>query len=87
MGFIMKLLSTVIAMALELLVTVKLPLPTPLENSISEPLLSVLNQVMVGRGEPSEVQVRVTGAGLSTCTMLAGSTMMTGTTMWKESNE
>ena len=83
MELIVKTLSTMVIMAVVVLETVKF-LPStsvlPMENSVSEPLLRVLTQLMEGRGEPSAVQFRENGAGRSCCTMLTGSVVIVGAT-------
>ena len=84
-GSMLKMLCTVLAMALRVLVMVKL-LPSltavlGMENSVSEPSLSVLTQVMVGRGCPLAVQLRERASGLSSCTGLLGDMVMEGATV------
>ena len=51
-----------------------------MENSVCEPSLRVLTQVMVGRGEPSAVQLRESGEGLKSSTELTGGTVIEGAT-------
>ena len=52
-----------------------------MENSVSEPLLRVLIQEMVGRGRPSAVQLKESGVELRSTTGLIGGTMMEGATV------
>ena len=75
----MKTLSTSILMVLGVVVMLKL-LPSTLvlgmENSVSVPSARVLNQVMVGRGTPSAVQVRESAWDLRSCIILTGDRVM-----------
>ena len=80
MELIVKTLPTSI-MALEVLVTVKSRPSTsvlPTVNSISEPLLKVLIQLMVGRGKPSAMQVREREAEGSRSLLPTGATRILG---------
>ena len=79
----MKTLCTIVIMALEVLEMVRLlPSTSKLasENSVSEPSLPVLTQVMLGKGRPSAVQLRESGAPLRSWTLLTGSSIMEGAT-------
>ena len=81
MEFIVKTLSTIMT---EVIVDILKFLPSIIalfvENSVSEPLLRVLIHVMVGRGRPLAVQLRESGAGLSSWVEFNGFTVMEGVT-------
>ena len=81
--FIKKTLSTVMLNSKKSLLVIVKVLPSKsllsIENSVSEPLLKVLIQVMFGSGKPWAVQVRERGAGLSS-SMLTGDIVILGGT-------
>ncbi len=52
--------------------------------SISEPLLKVSTQLMVGRGRPSAVQLRESPAGVRTWTVVTGDSVTVGGTKKEE---
>ena len=81
--FTIKTLSTVMLNPEGLLLVMVRVLPSmsvlSMENSVSEPLLKVLIQVMFGSGKPSAVQVRERATGLSSV-MLDGDIVIFGGT-------
>ena len=81
MEFIVKTLSTIMT---EVIVDILKVLPSTttlfMENSVSEPLLTVLIHVIVGRGRPLAVQLRESEAGLSSWVEFNGFTVIEGVT-------
>ena len=82
----LKMLCTLIAMVLLGVLSMVKLLPSLAgvlggKISVSEPLRNLLTQVTVGKGSPVAVQERERGAGLRSCTELAGDIVIEGLTV------
>lgn len=86
-AFIKRKLVTFVIIEFTVLDTLnRLPSNTvrPSENTDSEPLLSLLTQMITGRGKPSAVQFKEIGAEFICCTVLTGGMTILVATVFKK---